>query len=151
MKNVLIICIALLGFNAIAQKKKATERKDRVEMRQNLTAEQKAELKSKKMTLTLDLSEKQQQEVKQLFIKEANERESFKKDRKKRKELSETERFEKRTQMMDKLIAHKKEMKSILNEAQYAKWEKSVGKHKKKHVQNLHDRKAGRRKGKNRG
>ena len=44
MKNVLIICIALLSFNAIAQKKDAPNREARAEMRQNLTAEQKAEL-----------------------------------------------------------------------------------------------------------
>jgi len=132
MKNVLIICIALLGFNAIAQKKDTSKREARSEMKQNLTAEQKAELKSKKMTLALDLSEKQQKEVNQLFLKEAKEREALKKDGENRKELSETERFERKTQMMDKLIAHKKEMKSILNQTQYTKWEKSFGKHKKR-------------------
>ncbi|HBY67424.1 MAG TPA: hypothetical protein DEG69_06520, partial [Flavobacteriaceae bacterium] len=83
-------------------------------------------------------------EVKQLFLKEAKEREGFKEDRKNRKDLSETERFEKKTQMMDKLIAHKKQMKSILNEAQYTKWEKSLGKNKRRHSKK-------RRGGKNRG
>ncbi len=141
MKNVLIICIALLSFNAIAQKRDASKREARTEMKQNLTAEQKAELKSKKLTLELDLSENQQNEVKQLFLKEAKEREGLKEDRKNRKDLSETERFEKKTQMMDKLIAHKKQMKSILNEAQYAKWEKSLGKNKKRQSKKRRGRK----------
>ncbi len=147
MKNVLIICIALLGFNAIAQKKDVSKKEARTEMRkesQSLTPEQHAELKSKKMTLPLDLSEKQQNEVKQLFLKETKERRALKKDDKNRKDLSDTERFERRTQMMDKLIAHKREMKTILSEAQYSKWEKSLNKHKKRHSQK-------RRRGRNRG
>lgn len=147
MKNVLIICIALLGFNAIAQKKDTSKREARTEMKKNfqsLTPEQRAELKSKKMTLALDLSEKQQKEVERLYTKEAKERETLKEEGKSRKELSDSERFDKRTQMMDKLIAYKKEMKSILNDAQYAKWEQSFRKHKKRHAQK-------RRRGKNRG
>jgi len=142
MKNVLIICIALLGFNAIAQKKDVSKREVRTEMRKNfqsLTPEQRAELKSKKITLALDLSEKQQKEVKQLFMKEARERDVSKKEGKSRKDLSDTERFERKNQMLENRIAHKKEMKSILNEAQYTKWGKSLGNHKKRHHKKRRD------------
>ncbi|PVW14334.1 hypothetical protein [Marixanthomonas spongiae] len=139
MKNVLIIYMAILGFSATAQRHEAPKSAPKAELKQNLTAEQKAALRTKKMTLALDLTEKQQKEVKQLFLKEAKARKTVKKDRKNQKKLSATERFERKSQVMDKRIAHKKEMKSILTEAQYTKWERFAKKRMKRRKQKRKD------------
>ncbi|UAB82462.1 hypothetical protein INR76_06810 [Marixanthomonas sp. SCSIO 43207] len=135
MKNLIIICIVLLGFTGFAQKKQPSKMEARKEMRENmksLSPQQKAELHAKKLTLQLDLSEKQEKEVTQLLAKKAEKRATMK-ESKAKKDLSETERFERKKQMLDDKIAYKKEMKQILSESQYTKWEESFGKQKKKH------------------
>ena len=71
MKNTIIIICLLLSVSAFSQQK------DRAEKRfhhTNMTTEEMATLKSKKMALQLDLNKSQQEEVKQLFATEMNER-----------------------------------------------------------------------------
>ena len=138
MKNLIIICIALLGFTGIAQEKRAGRMEARKEMRQqmkSMSPQQKAELSAKKMTLKLDLSEKQEKEVTKLMKKRAEKRTAVMasmKDGKSRKDLTETERFELKKKMLDERITYKKEMKAILTDSQYATWEQSFNKHKRR-------------------
>ena len=129
MKKLAFVLIALIAFNTQAQEKPTREKS-------NLSAEQMATLKTKKMTLHLDLNESQRREVKALNLEIAKERKEMKVNRKNRKELTQDERFSMKSKMLDKQIAFKSKMKKILNEEQFAKWEKSkrhMAKGKKKH------------------
>ena len=99
-----------------------------------MTPEQRADLKTKEMTLTLDLSDRQQEQVKALNLDLAQKRQNKienRKDQKDRKELTSEELYEIRSARLDEAIRVKQEMKNILTEEQFAKFETSV-KHKKR-------------------
>ncbi len=121
----MMIAIALLTLNATAQDKghKKGAFKD-------LSAEEVATLKTKKMTLHLDLTESQQAQVKALVLEDAkfNEkqratRKEHKTDDDRNKKLSKEERYAMVNAQLDRKIEMKKQMKSILNAEQYEKWE----------------------------
>ncbi len=135
MKNVLLIALMLCSIAITAQDSKGDRTESRKEMRQkmkDLTPEQVASLKTKKMTLQLDLTETQQAKVEELQLEIAKKRKEHFENRKDRKELTSDELFEKRSEMLDGKIALKAKMKSILTEEQYQKWEKGLrGKHKR--------------------
>lgn len=147
MKNLVIALLLVCSVSAFAQSHKKDRKDsdgDRKEMRtkmSDLTPEQMAELSTKKLTLHLDLTAQQQVAVHKLELAKATKRKEHaenRKDRKERKELSDTERFEMKTKRLDEQIANKREMKSILTEAQYEKWEKA---HKQKNRKRNSDRK----------
>ncbi len=120
MKNVLLIFMALATFAMNAQNKAVNKQEDRQEARANFTPEQRADLKTKKMTLALDLTASQQEKVKQVFLKT----ESNKPERpKNREEMTDAQKFEAKSAMLDRRIAMKKELKEILTEEQMVKWE----------------------------
>ncbi|AOW21687.1 hypothetical protein [Urechidicola croceus] len=123
MKKLAFVLVVLFAINTQAQ-----QRMDRQQRVKDLTPEQFATLQTKKMTLDLDLSEDQQKKVQKLNQEIA---ENLKKARENRDEdLTQDERFEIKNKMLDKQIAHQKEMKKILNEEQFEKWQK-IRKHKK--------------------
>lgn len=114
MKKVVFVLIVLLAFNAKAQRGEHHKKND-------LTPEQIATMRTKQMTLALDLSEAQQNDVLVLNAKNA---EKFSKPKGERKELTKEERFEMKNNMLDTQIANQRAMKNILNEAQYMYWKK---------------------------
>ncbi len=120
MKKVLIIVMALATFAVNAQNKNSERKENRKEMKANLTPEQRADLKTKKMTLALDLTASQQQKVKQLILKAENERPERPENW---KEMTDTQKYEAKSAMLDRRIAMKKELKEILTEEQMTKWE----------------------------
>lgn len=137
----MIILLAFTTFAITAQNKDADRREQRKEMKENFTAEQKAELRAKKMTLALDLNQSQQEKVKKVFL----EMEATKPKRPHNwKEMTDTQKFEAKNTMLDSRIAMKKEMKNILTEEQFTKWEKQQQhrehrfKNKKGNKQSLH-------------
>ncbi len=120
MKNVLLIFMALATFAMNAQNKAANKKENRQEAKANYTPEQRADLKTKKMTLDLDLTVSQQQKVKQLILKS----ETNKPERpENRKEMTDAQKYEAKSAMLDRRIAMKKELKEILTEEQMTKWE----------------------------
>ncbi len=128
MKKVLLIVLILVGFAAQAQERGDGPRKEKNEMREkmaDLTPQQRAELKSKKMALHLDLNEAQQKQVEILLVEREKNWDTMRAQRKEGKELSKDEMFALRTQKLDEEIAFKKELQSILTEEQFAKFEKS--------------------------
>jgi hypothetical protein len=128
MKKVLLICFVLVGFAVQAQERGDDPRKEKNEMRekmQDLTPQQRAELKSKKMALHLDLNESQQKQIESLLVKQEEKRDAMRAQRKEGKDLTKEELFEIRSQKLDEEIAFKKEFQSILTEEQFAKFEKS--------------------------
>ncbi len=121
MKNLLLIATFLMAGVAIAQPGKKEGKDDR----QQLNPVQVASMKSKKLTLNLDLTDKQQKAVYDVVLKEA----SFRKEKPSReamKEMSKDEKIALQSQRLDQQIAVKREMKNILNEEQYARWEKMM-------------------------
>lgn len=129
MKNLIIAL--LLGTSIMAYGQK--EGKPRQQM-QDFTPEQRAVLKTKKMTLHLDLSQNQQDQLLALNKKWAKEREAKKAELKSlnREEMTSDQKFKQMNDMLDTQIAHQKEMKKLLNEKQYDVWKKSMGKKSQK-------------------
>ncbi len=134
MKNLLMIAIAFLTINATAQERKKEgqkgEMKERMEMRNKMTPEETANLKTKKMTLHLDLTEKQQSEVEKLLLDQAKTRTAKMEEFKSRREMADGEKPSKEERLkmanarLDHQIEMKKKMKAILNAEQYEKFEK---------------------------
>lgn len=122
MKKAMLIFMALTTFAITAQNKDAVSKDHRGQLRENLTPEQRAELHTKKMTLALDLNDSQQQKVKQVFLDMAKNKPA----RSNMKEMTDQQKFEAKSAMLDRRIAMKKQLKEILTEEQLAKWEKSL-------------------------
>ncbi len=122
MKKVVFVLIVLIAFNVQAQRERShTDHK--------LTPEQMAVLRTKQMTLKLELNDAQQKSLLALNKKNIG---MFKKMKGERKELTADQRFEMKVQMLDNKIAIQREMKNILNEEQYGKWKKSHNMRSKK-------------------
>lgn len=101
---------------------------NRKEHREPLKPEQRAELRAKRMTLALDLNEKQQQDMQKLLLEKGKQRAEFRRqhmaERKEGKKLTADERFNRRSKMLDDRIAMKAEMKKILTPEQFGKLER---------------------------
>ena len=134
-----IILVALFTLSTFAQEQ------HRQQKHHEFTADQIAEIQTKKMTLHLDLTANQQEQILEINKKNAFEHkqkmEEHKALKRSEKELSSDEIFTKKSARLDKMIAHKAEMKNILNEKQFEKWEKS-----KKHRMHKMKKRNGKRK-----
>jgi protein CpxP len=128
MKNLALILVLVFAFTftTIAQKK-------RDHQRWQLTVEQQTELNLKKMTLILDLTEKQQLQIKPLLLAKILEKKAFNTKIKKAKEEKERPTsdaiYAMKIELLEQQIAIKKSMKEILNTTQFEKFEKM---HKKR-------------------
>lgn len=125
MKKILSLAIiALISVSTFAQRHNSEMKRERP----NLSAEQMADLRTKKMTLALDLNERQQKEIFEINKEMAADHKKIKEARKVMKESdkkpSSDEIYKKKSERLDKMIAHKTEMKKILTPEQYEKWEK---------------------------
>jgi len=128
MKKVLILCLVLVGTTLYAQPpghKENGPREERREKMSEFTPQQRAELKTKKMTLALDLNPTQQTAIQKLNLEIETDRQARKENSKDKKALTTAEKFEKASQRLDAEIAVKKQLKAILTEAQFEKFEKS--------------------------
>lgn len=118
MKRAMLIFMTFCTLVLSAQEMNTEKRKSKTDF----NPEQRAELRSKQMTLELDLSESQQAQVKQLFLKSKKNRTSA--DKKNSPKTS-SEKFQAKSERLDNRIAFKKELKNILNDEQFEKWENS--------------------------
>ncbi|ULC59157.1 hypothetical protein MBM09_14775 [Flaviramulus sp. BrNp1-15] len=133
MKKLVLIAITFLGLQAVAQEQKIERpnKSERSQKMMNLSAEEMAILQTKRMTLHLDLTESQQAKIQKINLENAEKRKALMAERKAKKESDELkrptdkERFEMKNARLDHQIAMKAKMKDILNEEQFAKWEKS--------------------------
>ena len=133
MKKIIALLVLAIGFTLTSQAQKG-KRGDF----EKLTVAQQTELAVKKMTLKLDLTTAQQRRVKPLLAEKIakrktmhEKRKAMKESGKKREKLSADERFAKKSKMLDTQIAFKADMKRILNEKQYERFEKMAA--RKKH------------------
>ncbi|OEK09021.1 hypothetical protein A8C32_14100 [Flavivirga aquatica] len=153
MKKLIIVAIAFIGIQVTAQGIK-NHRPNNHQKMMNLSAEEAAKLKTKKMTLFLDLNESQQAEIHKINLENANARKARMKAIKEKKESNNTQKLTKEQRLkmtnakLDRKIAMKAKMKTILNAEQYTKWEKaqikkiSKGKKKKQGMKkNMHQKK----------
>ena len=138
MKKLLVIALALFTLNGVAQEKRkgSSDRKEKMSLRKDMTHSDIADLKSKKLTLKLDLTDAQQKKVHQLILKQAETNQSLRKahkddNGKKRERPSKEELVKMQNHKLDQMIALKREMKTILTAEQYAKFEKMDPKKRK--------------------
>ncbi|WP_299549416.1 hypothetical protein [Seonamhaeicola sp.] len=130
MKRLILIALAFVSVQAFAQPNQGQKNKERAHKMHNLSPEEAATLQTKKLTLHLDLNEKQQAEVKAILLANATARKAKMEEMKAKKESGELQkptkeqRLEMANARLDHQIAMKAKMKKILNEEQYAKWEK---------------------------
>lgn len=150
MKKLILITIALIGLQTIAQeqKKQRPNIQERNQKMMNLSAEEIATLRTKKLTLFLDLNESQQAKIQKINLENATKRKAMLTERKAKKASGEIQkptqeqRYKMAITKLDHKIAMKAKMKNILSEAQYVKWEKAQmrmamkGKNKKKGMHN---------------
>lgn len=124
MKNLIGLWIVAIGLtNSIAAQDYSKNK---------MTLAQQTELAVKKMTLNLDLSDAQQEKIKPLLSQRMAARNTMKARRKEqkanKKKLSSEERYVAMNTKLDQQIAFKREMKRILKDEQYAKFEKTAAK-----------------------
>ncbi|MFK7832808.1 MAG: hypothetical protein AB8B52_06010 [Winogradskyella sp.] len=131
MKRVIIIALALVTFNAFAQQKRerGIQQEHISEIRKEMTPQDVADLKTKQLTLKLDLTDVQQKEVHQLILDQAKTRAEKRKAHQakvegKKEKPSKDEFVKMQTERLDAQIEMKRNMKAILNTEQYAKFEK---------------------------
>ena len=103
MKRAMLVFIMFSTLVLSAQETNTEKRKSKA----NFTPEQRAELRSKKMTLELDLSESQQNQVQQLFLKSEKNR-AF--ADKKNSPKTSNEKFQAKSARLDNRITFKKEL-----------------------------------------
>jgi len=121
MKKLFIAALLIVGMTSFAQDRK--ERPGREAM-ENLTPDQRNQLMLKKMTLELDLTAKQQEQMSKVIAEQTAKREAMKASRKAATEKpTSDERFAMKNKMLDEQIAMKAKMKGILSPEQFTKWE----------------------------
>jgi hypothetical protein len=133
MKKIILIAIAFVGLQVVAQGQKNQGNKNRGNHQKmmNLSAEEMATLQTKKMTLMLDLDASQQNEIKKINLENATKRKAMMAERKAKKESGEAQkptqeqRYAMANAKLDHMIAAKAKMKKILNKEQFEKWEKA--------------------------
>ncbi|MBT8254572.1 MAG: hypothetical protein KJN68_11415 [Bacteroidia bacterium] len=143
MKRLLIWVLILSTISLSAQQDGRNKRgpEDRgMRMIKDLSAEEAATLKTKRMTLDLDLTENQKNKIYQIHLKNAEDRKARFAEMQKKREAGEKgkqgnqgDTYQKLNERLDKQIAHKKEMKQILDEDQFKRWERGAkrAQHKK--------------------
>ncbi|WP_372919807.1 Spy/CpxP family protein refolding chaperone [Salegentibacter sp.] len=132
MKKISLILVLMISVSAFAQERKHKKaHQDRVEM----TAEERASLKTQKMNSELDLTQDQQEEIKKLFTEQAKEREEYKAEKKEARTKNATaraKRSEGRNLRVEKREEHREKMKEILTEEQFATWTENMTKRERK-------------------
>ena len=133
MKKLVIIAIALISLQGIAQQRNERPNRDaRTQKMNNLSPDEFAELRTKKMTLHLDLNSDQQKKIYALNLENAKMRQKMMEAHRAQRaegnleKPSKEDRLRMQNNKLDHQIAMKAKMKTILNENQYAKWEKGL-------------------------
>ena len=131
MKQFTSILVLVFAFTLSAQ-----AQKKRNEKRPELSIEQQTNLAIKQMTLTLDLSEKQQNQITPIMTAQAaSKKTAMEKRREMRKNKTKPtadEIYEMKSKFLDNQIAFKNSMKEILNEEQFEKFQKIAKRKMKK-------------------
>jgi len=149
MKKLFVVALLILSGSVFAQRpmhREAKKQHHKKEFMKDLSAEQLTTLKTKKMTLALDLNKGQQNKMYDLNLVGAKDRKqkmearkkAMKKGEGKKPKLTSEEKFQRMNTQLDKKIALKNKLKSILTAEQFKKWERlqkhSKNKKRKQHM-----------------
>lgn len=122
MKNLIVAFAIMISTLSFAQKGE----------REKVSPEQRVDKQVKEMTSNLNLSEKQQGEVKAILLEQSKKREAKRAEMKAARERGETptdeQRAEMKKKMIDEQLEMKTKMKKILSEEQLKKLKKPVWK-----------------------
>lgn len=111
------------------------------------TPEEAAAVQTKRMTLLLDLNANQQAQVQKILLENAKERQALREANQAKNQSGEwtkptkEDRLAMQNAMLDRQIAMKAKMKSILTEAQFEKWESAQMQRKSNFNENNPNRK----------
>ncbi|TBN00857.1 hypothetical protein EYD45_13605 [Hyunsoonleella flava] len=104
----------------------------------DMSPEDMATLQTKKMTLALDLTDAQQEDIYEINLENAKLRKAHMAERKAKRESGEVQkptkeqRLEMANKRLDHMIEVKAKMKNILNDEQYTRWERMMAKRQTK-------------------
>ena len=125
MKRILLLLL-IVSSSMLAQ-----ERSQKKQLYKELNSEQKAQIASKKLALTLDLNDAQIKKVTDLKTDVFEQRAAIGQKYKKDKEtLSSDDKYNMIIEMLDLQIATSRQMKTILDKDQYETWKSREGKMK---------------------
>ena len=134
MKKFAILLLVMTTTAAFAQRpnhgRQGPRHAQMAQLFEEFSAEQIAELETKKLTLALDLNESQQTQMLAVQTEIAQDKKAAHAKMQELKESEEIkkptaeERFERMNEGLDKKIAIKQQIKQILTADQYEKWEK---------------------------
>ena len=145
MKTWILVLVFMAGFavNAQPAQRGMDRQRPEKEHREPFTAAQRAELRSKKLALKLDLNDKQQNEIQKLLLTRETEKEQLmalhKANRDAAKKPTADDRFAMMSKRLDAEIAMKKEVKKILTVEQFAKYEQLRDEQHKKMRKGAHN------------
>ncbi|WP_190809808.1 hypothetical protein [Flagellimonas sp. S3867] len=126
MKQLAVLLVLMTTMGVVAQK----HTKGRKGPKMDMTVEQLATLKTKKLTLALDLTKAQQAKVMDISLELAEYRKAKYAEIQAKRESGEwkrptsDERFEFENSRLDRQIAHQQKMKEVLSKEQYQTWKK---------------------------
>jgi hypothetical protein len=125
MKSLFIAIFALFSLTVFAQQNRQGKHrgKDRIEQTE-MNPEQQASLRSKKMTLALDLSDAQEKKVYQLELAKAKERMTRREASQNGKDRDQADKFKRQEERLERQITFKRSLKEVLTDEQMIKWEK---------------------------
>lgn len=119
MKKLLVAALLVVGMTTFAQEKME-------EQKQQLTPEQKVNLQVKKLTKELNLSDKQAQELKEIVVKEIEQREARKAEiqarKAEKKKMASEELNARKLKFEEEKMQTEERMKKILTPEQFSKW-----------------------------
>jgi len=136
MKKVFVTAVLLIGLMGYSQRSHHFDSDQRG--MKDMSPEQIATLKTKKMTLALDLNESQKKEIQKIILEDTREHQALVLEHKAKREGAENskpsaeERFTFQNERLDRSIAQKGKMKQILSEEQFQKWER-MHQHQRNH------------------
>lgn len=136
MKKVFLIAIAFISLQANAQRPSMANKAEMMESRMSyindLSADEIAEMQTKRMVLHLDLSPSQKNEVHKINLDIAKTRKEFMetfKNKKAKGKPNSDELYQIMNRRLDKQIEVKNALKKILTEEQLTKWSEMQMKH----------------------
>lgn len=135
-----VIVLVLFTLSGMAQdrRRNQSDRKGGPEMMKDMTPSEIADLKSKKLSLNLDLTDSQQKKVYALILTQAETNQNLRKERQEgnmeeKGKPSKDEFINRENHRLDQQIKMKREMKAILTPEQYSKFEKMKPRPQKRH------------------
>ena len=119
MKKLFVLALLLVGTSTFAQERMG-------ENNDKLTPEQRVNLQVKKLTKELNLSDKQAQELKEIVVKEIEQREGRKAEiqarKAEKKKMASDEMDARKMKFEEKKMQTEERMKKILTPEQFSKW-----------------------------